>query len=177
MALRSLMFRHCFFLRTAFLCTALVGLAPAAAPGGTAANGEGAKALAAIVHKASAVDNISASDLRRMLTGELRVWPDASAMVLIQQPDENPSQQKMLQLLLKTTPAGYNRQLLQIQFQGRQLPAIRILNSDANAIAFVWNVPGAISIVDAGAAAASAAHVKVLKVDGKLPGEKGYPLQ
>jgi hypothetical protein len=112
-----------------------------------------------------------------MLTGELRAWPDARPIVVIQQPGGNATQQRMLQALLGTTPAGYNRHLLQVQFQGRAMPVIRVLNSDTNAIAFVWNVPGAISIVNADSAAAGASHIKIMKIDGKLPGEAGYLLQ
>jgi ABC-type phosphate transport system substrate-binding protein len=161
-------------LTLAGLCFAVISAGSAA---GSAKDSPAQGPLAVIVHKSSAVENISISDLRKMLTGDLRGWPDSSPVVVIQQPDESATQQRVLRLLLKTTPAAYNRQLLQIQFQGRQMPVIRVLNSDANAIGFVWNVPGAISIVDAAAATASSSHVKVLKVDGKLPGDKGYPLQ
>ncbi len=132
--------------------------------------------MAVIVHKTSPVDNISLADLRKLLNGVTHVWSDSTPVVLAQQPDTAATQKRMLELILKTTPANYGRQLFRIQFQGGLPPNIRVLNSDANAITFVWNVPGAVSIVDAGAAAAST-HVKVLKVDGKLPSEQGYPLQ
>jgi hypothetical protein len=155
----------------------VAGLALTAPPSRGADASAAQKTLAVVVHKSCTADGISAADLRKVLTGELRAWPDASPIVVIQQPDESATQQRMLQALLRTTPAGYNRQLLQVQFQGRPRPLIRVLNSDANAIAFVWNVPGAISIVDADQAAAGAAHVKILKIDGNLPGETGYLLQ
>ncbi len=158
--------------RRVLLC--LIALSSGAAGSGGSAPQGGP--LAVVVHKSSRQENITTGELRKMLTGDLRVWQDSSPVVLVQQPDENPSQKRMLKILLKTTPAGYNNQLLQVQFQGRALPAIRVLNSDANAIAFVWNVPGAVSVVDA-AAAEGSIHVKILRVDGKLPGEAGYPLQ
>ena len=132
--------------------------------------------LAVIVHKSSPVESIAISDLRKMLTGALRTWPDSPTVVLVQQPDTSPSQKRMLQLVLKTNPAAYNRSLLRAQFQGGQVPTIKVINSDTNAIAFVWNVPGALSLVDPTMAAASS-HVKVLKVDGKLPSEPGYALR
>ena len=132
--------------------------------------------LAVIVHKASPVDSIALADLRKMLTGAIRNWPDSSPVVLAQQPDTSANQKRMLQLVLKTTPTAYNRVLLRAQFQGGQVPTIKVINSDANAIAFVWNVPGALSLVDPILAAASS-HVKVLKVDGKLPSEPGYALR
>ena len=143
----------------------------------SAASKSSVHSLAVVVHKSSTVDDVSTAALRKMLTGDLRSWTDSTPVILIQQPEENPSQQRMLQLLLRTTPAAYSRQLLQFQFQGKHLPSIRILNSDTNAIAFVWNVPGAASMVEAEAALARSDKVKVIRVDGKLPGEPGYPLQ
>lgn len=134
-------------------------------------------ALAVVIHKTSRVDDLSVSDLRKMYTGDLRTWPDSSPVVVIEQPADSLTQQRMLHGLLRTTPAGYNRQLLQSHFQGKQLPAIKVLNSDASAIRFVLNVPGAVTIVDAVVAAATPSGVKVLRIAGKLPGETGYPLQ
>ena len=134
--------------------------------------------LAVVVHRNSVVDNISFGDLRKMFTGDLRTWPDSSPVFLVQQPPESLTQRYMLQLLLKTTPSAYNRQLLQTHFQGKPLPEIKVLNSDASAIKFVLNVPGAVTVVGGAAAvAAFPSQVKLLKIDGKLPRETGYPLQ
>ena len=134
-------------------------------------------ALAVVVHKSCATDDVSIADLRKMLLGDLRNWPDARRIVLVEQPDENAVQQRILRLLLQTDPPGYKKQLLAAQFQGRELPLIKILNADDNAIKFVWNLPGAIAPVDAAAATANSARVKTLRVNGKAPGEPGYPLQ
>ncbi len=133
--------------------------------------------LAVIVHKTSKAANVSVSDLRKMFTGDLRTWPDSSALIIIEQPADNETQRRTLHVLLKATPASYNRQLLQSHFQGKPLPIIKVLNSDASAIRFVLNVPGAVTVVDRTAATPSPSGVKVLRVDGKLPGETGYPLQ
>jgi ABC-type phosphate transport system substrate-binding protein len=133
--------------------------------------------LAVVVHKSSAEEDLSASNLRKMFTGDLRNWPNSAPVVVIEQPDESPTQQELLQLLLRTTTAGYKRLLLALQFQGKELPAIRVLNSDDTAIKFVRNVPGAIAIVDAQVLASEGALVKILKVDGRLPGDPGYLLQ
>ena len=134
-------------------------------------------AVAVVVHKSCTTDNLSAAELRKMLLGDLRIWPDDRRIVLIEQPDESSVQQRMLRLLLGTNPAGYKRQLLAEQFQGKDLPLIKILNADDNAIKFVWNLPGAIALVAANSAAANSSRVKILRVDGKAPGDPGYLLQ
>jgi ABC-type phosphate transport system substrate-binding protein len=160
-----------------YTCIALAGAILIADVGATAGDKAQPRTLAVVVHKSSAVENLSAADLRKMLTGELNRWPNESAVVVVEQPAESATQQSALQMILRTTTAGYNRKLLQMQFQGKSAPTIKVLNSDETAIKFVWNVPGAISVVDASAAQAATAHVNILRIDGKLPGEGGYLLQ
>jgi ABC-type phosphate transport system substrate-binding protein len=143
----------------------------------TASDRSGIHPLAVVVHRSSTVDNLASADLRRILTGDRLAWPDSSATVVVEQPEDSATQQRMLRTLLKTTPAGYRRQLLELQFQGKDAPAIKVLNSDETALKFVWNVPGAVAVIDAALAASAPSRVKVLRLDGKLPGEPGYPLQ
>jgi hypothetical protein len=152
-------------------------LALAVHPSAIANEGVSSGILAVVVHTTSRTDNLTVSDLRRMFTGDLRTWPDNSPVVVIEQPADSSTQLRTLHILLRSTPAGYNRQLLQSHFQGKQLPVIKVLNSDASSIRFVLNVPGAVTVVDFAAATPAPVGVKFLRIDGKLPGEKGYPLQ
>jgi hypothetical protein len=147
---------------------------------GSRANANDAPAsgvLAVVVHRSSSVDNLSTATLRKMLQGDLRAWPDSKRVAVVEQPETSATQQKALLLLLKTTPAAYTRQLLKTQFQGKELPTIIIVNSDLTAVKFVWNVPGTIAIVDGSAAMRAASLIKLLRIDGKLPGEAGYSLK
>jgi hypothetical protein len=160
-----------------FRAAILAGLVLVARPWAIATEGQPTDPLAVIVHKSSGIENLLLSDLHKMFTGDLLAWPDSSLVLVVEQPATSASQQRTLHLLLKTTPEGYDRQLLQVHFQGRHLPTIKVLNSDANAVRFVSNVPGAVTVVDRSTASALPSGVKVLKINGKLPGEKGYPLQ
>jgi hypothetical protein len=147
-------------------CAILAGLALSSHPLARGKEARAAHALLAIVHKTSAIDGLSTAELRKILAGDRRAWPDGSAVVLAEQPEDSAAQVKMLRLLFKTTPAGYRRQLL-----------IKILNTDEAAVKFVWNVPGAIALVDAAVSAPALAHVKILRIDGQLPEDRGYPLE
>jgi hypothetical protein len=158
-------------------CALLAGVAFASLLRADTKNFVTPECLAVVVHPTSSVENLSASMLRKMLTGGILTWPNSSPVVVIEQPEESPTQKRALKILLGTTSAGYKRLLLVLQFQGKDLPAIKILNSDVTAIKFVWNVPGAVAIVDASAIASFSSHVKVLKIDGLLPGEAGYLLK
>jgi hypothetical protein len=158
-------------------CAILAGLALSSHPLARGKEARAAHALLAIVHKTSAIDGLSTAELRKIRAGDRRAWPDGSAVVLAEQPEDSAAQVKMLRLLFKTTPAGYRRQLLEMQFQGKDLPLIKILNTDEAAVKFVWNVPGAIALVDAAVSAPALAHVKILRIDGQLPEDRGYPLE
>ena len=133
--------------------------------------------LALVAHAANSVDSVSSGDLRHMMTGGIKTWPNKSTVVVIEQPDASATQRRLLRRLLGTTPEGYRQQLLATQFRGGELPVIKILNSDETAIKFVWNVPGAFAVVDLRAATGAGGRVKILRIDGKMPGDPGYPLQ
>ncbi len=80
--------------------------------------------------------------------------------------------------LLNTTPGGYKRSLQNIEYRGEAPVSIKVLNSDVAACQFVFNVPLAIAIVEAGSLASPACSaVRVVRIDGKLPGEEGYRLK
>jgi hypothetical protein len=80
--------------------------------------------------------------------------------------------------LLNTTPGEYKRSLQNIEYRGDLPVSIKILNSDAAACQFVFNVPSAIAIVEIGSLGSPACSgIQVLRIDGKLPGEEGYRLK
>lgn len=133
-------------------------------------------ALAVVVHKSSPLEGITSGMLRKILDGDMWEWEDSRRVVLVQQLPESPIYQLALRLVLHTDPKTYQRRLIQSEFQGKDLPLIKTLSSDAMVLKFVGNVPGAIAVVD-GALAGITSRTKVLRIDGKLPGDRGYALQ
>jgi hypothetical protein len=133
--------------------------------------------LAVVVHKSSPFDDLSSATLRKVLAGELAEWPDSRKVVLVQQAPESLVYQQMLHMILHEDPKAYKRHLIQVEFQGKDVPLIKTLSSDEMAIKFVGNVPGAVAVIDGSNLTGAFARVKVLRVDGKLPGERGYALQ
>ncbi len=80
--------------------------------------------------------------------------------------------------MLNTTPGEYKRSLQNIEYRGETPVSIKILNSDAAACQFVFNVPSAIAIIETKSlVSAACSQVQVLRIDGKLPGEEGYRLK
>lgn len=72
------------------------------------------------------------------------------------------------------TDNDYNKYFIQARFIGNLQATPKILATSAGVREFVFNVPGAIGYVCAGEADAS---VKIVRIDGRLPGEPGYKLR
>jgi hypothetical protein len=159
-----------------FLGAFWVALSPLAVTGTSDALPPSAP-LAVVVHISSRFDGLTSGMLRKVMAGETWEWPDAHRVVLVEQAPESLVYHQMLRLILHTDPKSYQRHLMQAEFQGKDVPLVKTLISDEIEIKFVGSVPGAIAVVDSGSVAASGSRVKVLRIDGKLPGERGYPLQ
>jgi hypothetical protein len=133
--------------------------------------------LAVVVHKSSPYDDLPSGTVSKILGGELWAWPDSRTVVLVQRPPETLVYQEMLRLVLHTDLSAYKRHLIQLEFQGKELPLIKTLSSDETVLKFVGNVPGAIAAVDAAALGGVVSRIKIIRVDGKFPGERGYQFQ
>jgi hypothetical protein len=130
--------------------------------------------LTVIVNSSNPVESISKTQLRALLMGEIDRWANRSQITLVQREPTSQAFQKTLRLILHMTEAEYSRWLLQSEFRGRKLPLIKILNSDESASKFVFNVPGAVAITDGVPSGSISSEIKILRVDGKLPGDPEY---
>ena len=80
----------------------------------------------------------------------------------------------ILQSLYGVAEVEYRRTYLQAIFSGQASDAPKTLASTNGVLRFVYNVPGAIGYVRARDVNPS---VKMLRIDGRLPGEPGYRLE
>jgi len=146
------------------LCTLRLG---AASPG-----------FAVIVHRSNPTTNLSVSDVRSLFDGTTPHWPDHSKVVLAERDGTGAATVFLTQRLLKLSLVDYKRNLANLEFQGAEPVIVRVLNSDQIACKFVFNVPAAVGLIDAASLAyPECAHVRVVKVEGRLPGQEGYRLK
>jgi hypothetical protein len=139
---------------------------------------EPVRAFAALVHPSNPTHNLRYRDLLALFEGVSRHWPNSSEVVLVERDVGSPPFRYLMGRLLNTTPGDYKRRLQNIEYRGEARVSIKILNSDGAACQFVFNVPSAIAIVETKSLGSPAcAEIQVLRIDGKLPGEEGYPLK
>jgi hypothetical protein len=140
--------------------------------------GEPVAAFAAVVHPSNPARDLHLRDLTSLFEGANRQWPNRSGVVLVERDAGSAPFRYLMGRLLNTTLGEYKRSLQNIEYRGETPVSIKILNSDAAACQFVFNVPSAIAIVETASLALPACRgIQVLRIDGKLPGEDGYRLK
>ena len=135
-----------------------------------------AGSLAVIVNKSNPTDSLSVAQLRRLLIGDVRAWPDHKAVSLVSQGSSSKVFQCALSSIVRLSDAEYHRYIMSAEFRGEEAMTMQSAESDATSARLVAGSAGSIAIVDISSISAIGGSVKVIRVNGKNPGEPGYPL-
>ena len=135
-----------------------------------AANGP----LAIVVNRANPVDNLTLAELRRVFTFETQKWPNGRKITLVLREKGQPERGDAIRLVSGMSEAQYNRHVLYERFRGSVRSDPRSIESAGAMLRFVFNAPGAIGYVPADQVDDT---TKVLRIDGLLPTDDGYPLR
>ncbi len=157
-------------LLAAILAVAVVG----AAPGQATAQSAPADAIAIIVHRSNPVSALTFAELRRIFMLDTQTWPNGRKITLMLREKGQPERAEAIRLVCGISEPDYERHVLLQTFQGNVGRGPRSIQSAAAMLRFVFNAPGAIGYVPADMVDGS---TKVLRIDGFLPGDDGYPLR
>jgi hypothetical protein len=155
-------------LRLMMACLVLCWLTPA--PAAQTAAGD----VAVAVHPDVPVDNLTMSELRRIVLGDREFWPGGVRITLLVRAPISHEREVVLKNLCQMTEAQFRQHWIGKVFRADTALAPKIIYSDEMARDMVNRIPGGIAFVDAGK---PARELKVVKLDGRLPGEKGYILR
>jgi hypothetical protein len=130
--------------------------------------------IAVIVHPQLSVDELSLAELRRIFLGQRQFWSSRLTITLLMPPRGSPEREVLLgDLYERRTEAQYQQFWINKLFDDRAPIAPKITGSHTMSVSLVRGIPGAIALVPVDKIPEG---VKVLRIDGKLPGESGYPL-
>lgn len=129
--------------------------------------------LAVIVHSQKGVSEVSAADLREMILMERQHWKGGARIYLILPPSGSPEKGVLLTRVLNMTEEQLRRHYLGKLYGGEIAAFPSVAPSGTAAMRTVSLAPNAIALVDAGGLDSS---VKVLRVQGRRPGDAGYLL-
>ena len=132
--------------------------------------------LALIVNKTNTTEGLSMAQLRRLMLGDLRNWPDKKKVSLITPNPQSTAFKCALAAVVRMSDSEYHRFIASMGFRGEEPLDLYSADSGAAAAKMVAASPGRVAIVEAGAIPAISSSVRVLRINGKEPGESGYPL-
>lgn len=131
--------------------------------------------VAVIVHAGVPVDNLSLADLRRILTGDREFWASGGPRVTIfvRAPIAR-ERDVVVRDICQMTEAQFRQHWIGKVFRAETPSGPKIVYSAESMIEQVSRTPSAIGFV---LAPVTAKGVKVLKIDGRAPGQAGYRIR
>lgn len=129
--------------------------------------------LAIVVDPRSGITELSAARLRRIFAGEQQFWQNGDRITLLVPQKGTRERTATLRAIYNMTESEFTRFWISRTFGDHIVVAPKLMPSVAATINALQSYPGAIGVVvwpvnDAGA--------RAVAIDGRKPGEPGYPL-
>jgi len=130
--------------------------------------------LAVVVNSDTPVTDLSLAEVRNVFLGQRQYWNPKLPVILLMRAPVARERDIVLRVIFQMSEEEYTQYWVAKVFRAEVTSPPKSVYSNDMQYELVAAIPGAIGFVDA-----RNVHpgVKVVRVDGKLPGEKGYPLR
>jgi hypothetical protein len=129
--------------------------------------------LAIVVHPDTPVTDLSFGDLRKVFIGERQYWPRGIPVVLLIRAPASAERDAVLKTIYQMTEPQFKQFWIAKIFRAETATPPKIVYSSDSTNQLVEAVPGAIAFMMSSDVRPG---LKVLRIDGHLPGEPGYRL-
>ena len=130
--------------------------------------------VAIVVHPESQVDNLTFDELRRIFTAQQQFWGDKSRITLLVRAPVARERAMVLNKIYGMSEDQFRQFWIGKMFRADVASGPKIVYSSEMARELVAAIPGAITFLPSDAVTEG---LKVLRIDGHLPGDAGYPLR
>lgn len=131
------------------------------------------ESLAIVLNRDNPIDRLSMRELRSIFLGERSHWPNGRRITLVMMELGQPERDTLVRDVCKMSESDLRRRYLQGLLTGEIVVSPKTLASPAGVRKFVFNVPGAIGYLRTEDVDDT---VKIVPIDGYLPGDAEYPL-
>ncbi len=152
------------------ICSLFFLLPSAALPEGLI----GQNGLAIVVHKDTNVDNLSLTALRNIFLANQQFWPNRSRIILLVRAPQSDERDFVLNTIYQMDEAQFRKYWIAKMFRAEVPRGPKIVFSTGMTRDLVVAIPGSISFLRADQVTGD---IKLLRIDGKLPSDEGYPLK
>jgi ABC-type phosphate transport system substrate-binding protein len=158
--------------------TIAMGEAPALHPGAEMPDPAQAETaggdIAVVVNPNVPVNDLTFAEVRKLLLGDRQFWSSSLRVTLLIRAPAAREREVVLKTVYQMTEAQFRQYWIAKVFRAEAASGPKIVYSNEEASELVAGIPGSIAFVDASRVPKG---LKVLRIDGRLPGEKGYRLR
>jgi ABC-type phosphate transport system substrate-binding protein len=160
--------------RTVAVLITLIPLVAILQNGSPAQTTHGGPDIAVVVHPDTPVSDLTLSDVRKVLLGERQYWSAKLPVVLLIRAPVARERDVVLRVIYQMSEAQFKQYWVAKIFRAEAASPPKIVYSNDMQYELISGIPGAIGFMDARNVRPG---LKVLRVDGHLPGDKEYPLR
>jgi len=129
--------------------------------------------IAVVVHPDTPVSDLTLAEVRKVFLGERQYWNSKLPVVLLIRAPVARERDVVLKIIYQMSEAQFKQYWIAKIFRAEAATPPKIVYSNDMQLELVSALPGAIAFVDARNVRPG---LKVLRIDGHLPGEHDYPL-
>jgi ABC-type phosphate transport system substrate-binding protein len=152
----------------------LFSLATILQNGSPAQTARGGADIAVVVHPDTPVSDLTLADVRKVLLGQRQYWNAKLPVVLLIRAPVARERDVVLRVIYQMSESQFKQYWVAKIFRAEAASPPKIVYSNDMQYELVSGIPGAIAFIDARNVRPG---LRVLRVDGHLPGEKDYPLR
>src|SRR5580700_11305397 len=130
--------------------------------------------VAVVVNADTPVEELSLAEVRKVFLGERQYWNANIPVVLLIRAPVARERDVVLKTIYQMSESQFKQYWIAKIFRAESATAPKVVYSNDMASELVTAIPGAIAFIDSKEVKPGA---KVMRVDGRLPGEPGYPLR
>src|SRR3954467_2897828 len=129
--------------------------------------------IAVVVNAETPVSEMSLTDVRKVFLGERQYWNSKMPVILLVRAPVAKERDVVLKIIYQMTESQFKQFWVAKIFRSEAVSAPKIVYSADMTNQLLAVIPGSIAFMEAKAVGPG---LKVLRVDGRLPGETGYKL-
>ena len=130
--------------------------------------------VAVVVRTDTPAESLTLAEIRKLLLGDRQFWTSNLRVTLLMRAPAAHEREVVLRAIYQMSEAQFRQYWISKVFRAEASSGPKIVYSNEMATELVLAIPGSVAFVDA---AMVPRGLKVLRIDGKSPGEKGYSLR
>jgi ABC-type phosphate transport system substrate-binding protein len=129
--------------------------------------------IAVVVNPELPIDNLSFVELRKIVLGDRQFWSSNLRVTLLMRAPAARERDVVLKNVVQMTEAQFRQYWIGKVFRAESSAAPKSVYSNEMSFSLLNSIPGSLAFIEASQVPKA---LKVVRIGGLLPGEKGYPL-